>query len=93
MSVIADRNYNLDEEVLYIMTQIEDRVKEIIKGIYNKKHDDAIDIITTTSLRNDLGFDSFDFAELTVKIEDAFGVDIFEKRMVDTFEQIISEIK
>ena len=31
----------------------------------------------TDNLKNDLGMDSFNLAELTVMIEDEFGIDIF----------------
>jgi acyl carrier protein len=41
-------------------------------------------------LRNDLGLDSFDLAELTVKVEDEFGVDIFSNGIVKTLEEIYS---
>ena len=33
-------------------------------------------------LINDLGFDSLNLAELTVIIEDEYGVDIFEKKII-----------
>ena len=39
-------------------------------------------------LRNDLGFDSINLAELTVRIEDKFDVDIFENGMVHTIQDI-----
>jgi acyl carrier protein len=42
------------------------------------------------NLRNDLGLDSFDLAELTVKVEDEFGVDIFSNGIVHTLEEIYS---
>jgi len=45
-----------------------------------------------SSMRNDLGMDSLDLAELTVRIEDEFGVDIFEDGMVDTVQQILDKI-
>lgn len=45
---------------------------------------------TNTSLRNDLGFDSLKLAELTVRIEDKFDVDIFANGIVDTVAQILS---
>ncbi|MBP9213567.1 MAG: phosphopantetheine-binding protein [Chitinophagaceae bacterium] len=44
-------------------------------------------------LRNDLGFDSFDLAELTVHIEDAFNVDVFENGIVNTVEEILEILK
>lgn len=39
-------------------------------------------------LRNDLNMDSFNLAELTVRIEDAYGIDIFEEQMVNTIGEI-----
>jgi len=68
-------------------------VKTLIEKIYRKKHSDALILTNTTSLRKDLGFDSFDFAELTVKIEDIFDVDIFENRIVDTLAEIKEEMQ
>lgn len=41
-----------------------------------------------TRLREDLGMDSLDLAELTVKIEAEYGVDIFEDGIVNTIEEI-----
>lgn len=39
-------------------------------------------------LRNDIGFDSFNLAELTVHVEEEFGVDIFEDGIVNTVGEI-----
>lgn len=39
-------------------------------------------------LQKDLGFSSFDLAELTVKIEDACDIDIFENGIVHTVGDI-----
>lgn len=39
-------------------------------------------------LRNDLGLDSFDLAELTVRVEEKTGVDIFENGIVETLGEI-----
>lgn len=44
------------------------------------------------SLRTDLGFDSFDLAELTVRIEDEFGIDIFEDGLVNTLGEVVDKI-
>lgn len=41
-----------------------------------------------TRMREDLGFDSLDLAELTVRIEEAFGVDIFAAGVVRTAGEI-----
>jgi len=45
------------------------------------------------SLRKDLGLDSLSLAQLTVVIEDRFGVDIFEDSIVDTIDEIRAKIK
>ncbi len=45
------------------------------------------------SLRDDLGFTSFDLAELTVRIEDEFDVDIFEDGLVNTIGEIYSKLE
>ncbi|WHX50792.1 phosphopantetheine-binding protein [Paenibacillus woosongensis] len=45
------------------------------------------------SLRSDLAFDSFDLAELTVRIEDEYSIDIFEmNENIDTVIDIIEII-
>ena len=44
-------------------------------------------------LRNDLGLDSFHLAELTVRIEDATGIDIFSDGIVDTIADIKAKLK
>lgn len=43
-------------------------------------------------LRNDFGFDSFDLAELTVRIEDATNVDVFSDGIISTLGQLYSKI-
>jgi acyl carrier protein len=46
------------------------------------------DIRDDMHLRNDLGFDSFDLAELTVRIEEACEVDVFSQGLVNTVGEI-----
>lgn len=43
-------------------------------------------------LINDLGFDSLGLAELTVIIEDEYGVDIFEKKIIRKIFEIREQI-
>jgi acyl carrier protein len=43
-------------------------------------------------LRDDIGFDSLDLAELTVRIEAEFGIDIFEDGIVVTVGEILKKI-
>jgi acyl carrier protein len=44
-------------------------------------------------LRDDIGFDSLDLAELTVRIEAQFKVDIFEKGIISTVGEIFDRLK
>jgi acyl carrier protein len=44
-------------------------------------------------LREDLGFDSLDLAELTAKIDHEFGVDIFSAGNVFTLSDILSRLE
>lgn len=43
-------------------------------------------------LREDLGFESLDLAELTVRIEEKFGVDVFADGLVHTVGEIQDKI-
>lgn len=47
----------------------------------------------TDNLRDDLGFTSFDLAELTVRIEDEFDIDIFEDGLVNTVGEIYAKLE
>ena len=44
-------------------------------------------------MQEKLNFDSFDLAELTVKIEEEFEVDIFEDGLVNTVEEIYTKLQ
>jgi len=44
-------------------------------------------------LREDIGFDSFDLAQLTVMIEDEFDIDVFEDGVIETVGEIIIKIE
>ena len=44
-------------------------------------------------LRNDIGFDSLDLAELTVRIEAEYDIDIFEEGIVNTVGEILNKLK
>ena len=47
----------------------------------------------TNNLRNDLGLTSFDLAELTVRLEDEFDIDIFEDGLVNTVGEIYAKLQ
>lgn len=73
---------------------MKNKVFEIIEEIRAAKGLPTIKSINAdTKLREDLGFTSFDLAELTVKIEDEFDVDIFEDGLVSTVGEIITKIE
>ncbi|UCH15068.1 MAG: acyl carrier protein [Bacteroidales bacterium] len=72
----------MDKRLLTIInTVLLNRGKKQVKKIKSK-----------TNLRNDIGFDSLDLAELTVRIEAEFDIDIFEDGIVNTVGEIISKI-
>ena len=74
----------------------EDRVKKIIISII-KENDlpmvEYTDITNDTILTDDLGFDSFNLAQLTVEIESEFDVDIFENGVILTYGEILVQLK
>ena len=49
-------------------------------------------ITPESNLREDLDLDSLALAELTVRIEEEFGIDIFEDGLVDTVEEVLEKL-
>lgn len=73
---------------------METKVLEIINLIRLTKDLPELDTINETDrLRDEIGFSSFDLAELTVRIEDEFDIDIFEDGLVATIGEIYSKLK
>ena len=71
-----------------------EKVIEIINGIRKAKGENPIaEISADTKLREDLNLTSFDLAELTVKIEDEFDIDIFEDGLVSTVGEIFAKLQ
>ena len=52
-----------------------------------------MEIKDNDNLRESIGFTSFDLAELTVRIEDEFNVDIFEDGIISTIGEIYEKLK
>lgn len=74
--------------------KIENKLKEIINIILEKKEKEKLEKLDQNlSLRNNLEMDSLDLAELTVRIEDEFGVDVFEEGIVDTVKEVVEKIE
>lgn len=73
---------------------MEEKVLEIINEIRAAKELPLVESLSSeTRLREDLGLTSFDLAELTVKIEDAFDIDIFEDGLVNTIGEIMAKLE
>lgn len=62
---------------------------EVINRVLDSNDMDTFDsILDSMNLKNDLGFDSFMLAELTVEIEEETGIDIFADSIVYTIGDI-----
>jgi len=73
---------------------METKVLEIINDIRVSKDMNTLETLNKTdNLRNDLGLTSFDLAELTVRIEDEFDIDIFEDGLVNTIGEIYAKLQ
>ena len=73
----------MQEKILEIMnTVLVNRTKEKLISLTPKMH-----------LRNDIGFDSLDLAELTVRIEVEYDIDIFEDGIVNTVGEIFKKLE
>ena len=72
----------------------QEKLLNIFNHIRKKKNLSTIENIKPDLLlRDDLEFDSLDLAEITVRIEDEFGVDIFEDGFVVNVGEILEKIK
>jgi acyl carrier protein len=66
---------------------------EIINQVRsNKGHTPLPSITPETRLREDCNLDSLDLAELTVRIEEALGVDVFADGIVRTIGEILQKL-
>jgi hypothetical protein len=72
---------------------MEKRILEIINFIRESKDLKPLEQIDgTDDLRDQIGFTSFDLAELTVRIEDEFDIDIFEDGLITTIGEIYAKL-
>ena len=55
--------------------------------------DQLIELTDEMDIRRDIGLTSFDLAELTVRIESEFNIDIFEDGLVFTIEEIKNKLE
>ena len=69
------------------------KVLEVINDIRASKNMEAVVTLNQgDKLRDDLSLTSFDLAELTVRIEDEFDIDIFEDGLVNTVGEIYAKL-
>lgn len=69
------------------------KVLEVINDIRASKNMETVVTLNEgDKLRDDLGLTSFDLAELTVRIEDEFDIDIFEDGLVNTVGEIYAKL-
>lgn len=72
---------------------MEQRILNIVNNIREAKDMAPLtELHSGDRLRDDLGFTSFDLAELTVNIEAEFDVDIFEEGLVDTVGEVLEKL-
>ena len=73
---------------------MEQVVLNIINSIREAKNESAVSVLKAEDkLREDLGLTSFDLAELTVRIEDEYGIDIFETGLVNTVGEMYAKLQ
>lgn len=73
---------------------IQQKIVEFINTIRAEKSlEPMIYVDESMSLRDDLDLQSLDLATLTVKIEDEFDVDVFEKGLIQTFGEVVQRVK
>jgi acyl carrier protein len=73
----------MNDQLLQVVNEVRANKQLVTLG---KMHPDQ-------RLREDLGFESLDLAELTVRIEERFGVDVFADGLVHTVGEIAAKIE
>jgi len=72
---------------------LENLLKIINNILLTRNKSELKTINNSTKLRDDIGFDSLDLAELTVNIEAEYGIDVFEDGIVETVGEIIEKLE
>ena len=73
--------------------KIEGKILEIMNTILGHRTKEKLTTLKPEmNLRNDIGFDSLDLAELTVRIEAEYDVDIFEDGLVETVSEVFEKL-
>ena len=70
-----------------------EKFKDIINIVRENKGLEKVNSLSPNNhLMEDLGLDSLDLAELTVRCEQEFGIDIFEDGIVTTVQEVLEKI-
>ena len=73
---------------------MQENILKIINIVLENRSKKRLESITNEmNLRNDIGFDSLDLAELTVRIEAEYDIDIFEDGIVNTVAEILKKLE
>jgi acyl carrier protein len=78
MSNLSD----IQQRVFTIINEVADENDKVVVDEFNDELD----------LRENFNLDSLDLAELTVRLEEEFEVDIFEDGLVSTVKEIVNKI-
>lgn len=72
---------------------MEDTVLEIINTVLGNRSKEKISSLSPNMhLRNDIGLDSLDLAELTARIDAKYDVDVFEDGIVNTVDEVLKKL-
>jgi acyl carrier protein len=72
---------------------MEQKLLSIFNTILQNKDKTPLENLNRTlTLREDLGLDSLDLAELTVRIESEFDVDVFKDGFVNSIDEIMVKL-
>lgn len=73
------------------MTQ--EKLLELVNIVLTNSGRPAVsDLPPETRLKEDLGMDSFELAELTIRVEEITGVDVFEDEVINTVEEVMRKV-
>jgi acyl carrier protein len=74
-------------------TNVENKILEIINTILENRNSKILtELRPEMHLRNDIGLDSLGLAELTVRIELEYDIDIFEDGLIYNISDILKKL-